>query len=108
MLSSCAPIRRGECSVYLIRREAIVELDDTNLVTALTLAEAGILERLVGTGFGHSVAHYVHGAAPFKGGEPVCGEHISNNLDGLVLEAVGMHKGFRSNNAGCSAIPQNN
>ncbi len=108
MLSSCASIRRGECSVHLIRREAIVELDDTNLITALTLGEARILERLVGTGLGHSVAHHVHGAAPLKGGEPVCGEHISNNLDGLVLEAVGMHKGFRSNDTGCSAVLQNN
>lgn len=85
-----------------------MKFDDADLITALTLGEAGILERLVGTGLGHGVAHHVHSAAPLKGGDAVCGEHIGDNLDGLILEAVGMHKGFRSNDAGCSAVLQNN
>jgi len=95
---------QGGVRDQLVRREAVMELNNANLVTALPRCEAGVGKDAVSAGLGHGVADDVHGRLAFKSGGPVGGEVLGDDFDGLVLEAVFVDKVFGGDDAGCGSI----
>lgn len=79
----------------LVCGETIMQLYDADLVSAFARRKASVCEDLVGTDLGHGVPSNGHGALAFKSGGVIGDEGLGNYLDGLVLELVRVHEGFR-------------
>jgi len=83
-----------------------MELDNTDLIPALTLGKSSFLEDLVGAVLGHLVPDNVHGAARLKSGRTIGSKSLGHDFDGLVLKTTSMNEVFRCNNAASSTVLQ--
>lgn len=91
----------------LVRSEAVVQLQNTDLVSALALSEPGILEYLVRADLRHVVPHDLHGTGAFECLRTVGSQCLRDDFNGLVFEAVGVNKVLRSHDdASCSILEE--
>ena len=91
-------------NTYLVGREAVVELNNSDSIPALTLSEPSFLEDLVGAVLGHLVPDNVHGAARLKGGRTIGNKSLGHDFDGLILKTTSTNEVFRCNNAACGTV----
>ena len=81
-----------------------MELNNTDLIPALTFSEPSFLEDLVSAVLGHFVPNNVHGAARLKSGRTIGSKSLGHDFDGLVLKTTSMNEVFRCNNAACGTV----
>ena len=81
-----------------------MELNNTDLIPALTLSKSSFLEDLVCAVLGHLVPDNVHGAARLKSGRTIGSKSLAHDFDGLVLKTTSMNEVFRCNNAARSTV----
>lgn len=86
-------------NAYLVGREAVVELNNSDLIPTLTLGEPSFLEHPVGAVLGHLVPDNVHGTARLKSGRTIGSKSLGHDFDGLVLKTTSTNEVFRGNNA---------
>ena len=77
---------------YLVRREAVVQLDDANLITTLAIPEPSKGKHFICAVLGHGVAHDIHRAARLKGGRIIGRQSLTNDLYGLIFQAMLAHE----------------
>lgn len=92
--------------IYFVCGKAIVQFNDTNLISTFTWSKPSILKNPVGTCFGHLVTNHGHGATAFKSGRTVSRQVHSDNLNCLILKSMFVDKILRSDYAWSSTILQ--
>lgn len=81
-------------TAYLVCGEAVVQLNDTNLVSACTRLEPSIGEDFVHTILAHGEPHHVHGASALERGRVVSEQRLGDKFNCLVLQVVRVHEVF--------------
>ena len=89
---------------YLVRREAVVQLDDANLITALAIPEPSKGEHFICAVLGHRVAHHIHRTARLEGGRIVGCQSLTNDLYGLVFQAMLAYKALGRHDAASTTV----
>lgn len=84
---------------YLVRGEAVVQLDYANQVSTFTLFETCLCKGLVGGIFGHRVAHELHCTLAFECSWEISRESLGDDFYGLVFKLVRMYKRLGGHNA---------
>ena len=89
---------------YLVRREAVVQLDDANLITTLAIPETSKGEHFICAVLGHRVAHHIHRTTRLEGGWIVGCQSLTNDLYGLVFQAMPTHETLGRHDAASTTI----
>lgn len=89
---------------YLVRSEAVVQLNDPHLVPTLPFLEASLRKDLAGAVLGHSVAYNIHRTPAFERGLVIGRQSLSNDLDGLVLQPMLVDEVLGRNDAAAATI----
>ena len=89
---------------YLVRREAVVQLDDANLITTLAIPEPSKGEHFICAVLGHRVAHHIHRTTRLEGGRIVGCQSLTNDLYGLVFQAMLAYKALGRHDAASTTV----
>ena len=89
---------------YLVRREAVVQLDDANLITTLAIPEPSKGEHFICAVLGHRVAHHIHCTTRLEGGRIVGCQSLTNDLYGLVFQAMLAYKALGRHDAASTTV----
>ena len=92
---------------HLVRSKAIVQLDDTDQISALALPKPSLLEHRIRTPLRHTVTDDVHRALPVKRVRAVRRQRLGDDLDRLVLEPVLVHEVLRGDDTARGAVLSN-
>jgi hypothetical protein len=88
----------------LVRRETVMQFNNADLVTSLTVSETGILEAFISSGFRHTPANDFHRTVTLENSRVVGFEGLRYNFDSLVFQFVFVYKVFRGNDAASGPV----